>query len=437
MEDYIDSYYASTRSAGNRRESLGGRMVAQVCVIGGGLAGLSTALDLAKLGAEVVLLESRRVGWGASGRNGGMVGSGFSLGVSKLVAKLGMPDARALFDLSRVGAETVRRRIAEYDALGMQGVAMGDGIIGATLFDEEDTLRRDAEYMANHFDEQLEFWPKERLREAVLSDRYQAALVNHRRFMIHPLNYCRALANAVEAAGGCIFEGTPVTALTREGAAHLVRATGGEVRAETVVVACGGYIERLLLALARAIVPVATYVIATEPLGEDRLRSAIKLDLGVSDNRLANDYYRPLPDTRILWGGRMTVRRGRPANLSQLLLADLVSIYPQLKGVRVESAWQGLMSYPAHKMPQLGELVPGLWYAMGFGGHGLNTTTMAGRLLADAICDGDDHYRLLAPFGLQPTGGAIGAGAAQLTYWYYQMVDAWRARGGGRPGGAR
>ena len=424
MEDYVDSYYASTRSPGEPRPPVAGEVQAEVCVVGGGLAGLSTALELAERGQTVRLIESRRVGWGASGRNGGMVGSGFSLGIGKLVSKLGMAGAREVFALSQDGAETVRQRIEQH---GMAGVPMGEGIISATLFDEADALRRDATYMSENFGQSYEFWDRERLREAVLSERYQAALVNQTRFMIHPLNYCRGVAQAAEAAGAVIHESDPVTSITRSGAEHVVRTATGTVRAGAVVVACGGYIERLVLRLARAIVPVATYVIATEPLGENRLRSAMKLDLGISDNRLAGDYYRPLPDTRILWGGRMTVRRSRPANLAQVMLADLLSIYPQLAGLRVESAWHGLMSYPAHKMPLVGELVPGLWYAMGFGGHGLNTTTMAGRLVAGAIADGDDRYRLLAPFGLLPTGGPIGAGAAQLTYWYYQLVDAWRA----------
>ena len=426
MEDYVDSYYASTRSPGEVRPPVDGRVDTEVCVIGGGLAGLSTALELAERGKQVRLLESRRVGWGASGRNGGMVGPGFSLGTGKLVSKLGMDGARELFALSREGGELVRERIAAY---AMSDVAMGDGIISATLFDEADELKRSAAWMSEHFGESYDFWTREQLREVVLSDRYRAALVNPNRFMIHPLNYCRGVAAAAEQHGAVVHEHSPVTSIGRTNGTtgpHLVRTAGGEVRADSVVVACGGYIERLLLRLARAIVPVATYVIATEPLGENRLRSAMKLDLGISDNRLANDYYRPLPDTRILWGGRMTVRRDRPANLSEVMLADLIAIYPQLRGIKVESAWHGLMSYPAHKMPLVGELVPGLWYAMGFGGHGLNTTTMAGRMVAGAIAGGDDRYRLLSPFGLMPTGGAIGAGAAQLTYWYYQLIDAWR-----------
>ena len=194
------------------------------------------------------------------------------------------------------------------------------------------------------------------------------------------------------------------------------------VRARTVVMACGGYIAGLHPNLSRAIVPVATYVAVTEPLGE-RLQSAIRVPYAIADTRFALDYYRPLDDTRILWGGRVTVRRDDPPGLAELMRGDLLKVYPQLRGVRMETAWSGLMSFAVHQMPQVGEVTPGVWYGMGFGGHGMNTTTMAGELVASAIAEGDDRYRLFAPFGLIPTGGPLGAAAVQLTYWYYALWD--------------
>ena len=185
----------------------------------------------------------------------------------------------------------------------------------------------------------------------------------------------------------------------------------------------GGYLDTLVPKLRRAMVPVATYVIATEPLGEKRMHDVIRVPYSISDNKFANDYYRRLPDSRILWGGRISVRQSGPPDLSALMRKDLLKVYPQLKGVRIESAWHGLMSYAVHKMPQVGQLSAGVWYAMGSGGHGMNTTNMAGDLVASAISSGDDRYRLFEPFGLTPSGGPIGAAAAQLTYWYFQLKD--------------
>ena len=187
--------------------------------------------------------------------------------------------------------------------------------------------------------------------------------------------------------------------------------------------------EGLHRRLSAAIVPVATYVIATEPVGAERIRTAIGVPYAVSDNRFSSDYYRALADTRILWGGRISARRSKPARLAAFMLADLLKVYPQLEGVKVESAWDGLMSYAVHKMPQIGQLSPGLWYAMGFGGSGMGTTTVAGELVSSAIAEGDDRYRLFEPFGLiPPTGGPVGVAAAQLTYWSYQLQDAIRER---------
>ncbi len=422
---YVESYYAQTATPGAVRAPLAADVEVDVCVVGGGLAGLSTALGLAERGQRVVVLEAHRVGWGASGRNGGFVGPGFSVSPKDLIDRVGLDDARRLFDLSRQGVDRVRRWIERH---GIDCGPVIEGSLSVSWCDDADEVQRDGDFMAEVFDEPSEFWPRERVRAVLHTERYYDALLRTRNFQIHPLNYARGVAEAVEGAGGRVFEGSAVSAVESTPAGMRVSTGSGLVRARTVVMTCGGYLGRLHGRLARAIVPVATYVVATEPLGQERLRSAIGVPYSISDRRFANDYYRALADTRILWGGRITVRRSRPPDLSGLMLRDLLAVYPQLAGIRVETAWHGLMSYAVHRMPQLGRLEPGLWYGMGFGGHGLNTTAMAGDLLATAIAEGDDRYRLFAPFGLTPTGGPIGAAAAQMTYWWYQFLDARRAR---------
>jgi len=422
---YIDSYYRSTVSPGGPRPALDADMETQVCVVGGGLAGLATALGLRERGVSVVVLESKQVGWGASGRNGGIVGSGYSLPPERLIARVGLQQARELHRLTRDAVALVRRRIEHYR---MDCGPIIDGGLNASWFNDRDAVLRARDFLAENFDEQREFWPRERLREVLRTGRYYDALFNEHRFQFHPLNYSRAMAAAVATRGAAIFEQCPVEKLDVDGGDKVVHTAGGRVRAAHVVMACGGYINQLHRRLSAAIVPVATYMIATEPFGEEGIRSAIGVPYSISDNRFSSDYYRALGDTRILWGGRISARRSEPGQLARFMLADLLKVYPQLEGARVASAWYGLMSYAVHKMPQIGQLSPGLWYAMGFGGSGLGTTTVAGELVASAIAENDDRYRLFAPFGLTPTVGPVGVAAAQLTYWSYQLRDALRAR---------
>ena len=422
---YVDSYYSRTVTPGAARPPLEGNVDAEVCVIGGGLAGLATALGLRERGIGVVVLESRQVGWGASGRNGGFVGSGYSLPPERLIARVGLRQARELFDLTHDAVALIRQRIQHYR---MDCGPIIDGGLNASWFNDRDAVLRTRDFLAENFNEQREFWPRERVREVLHTDRYYDALYSDRKFQLHPLNYCRAMGAAAELRGATIFEQSPVTRLDLDGTDKVVHTADGRVRAAQVVMACGGYIGGLHRRLSAAIVPVATYVIATEPLGEERIRRAIDVPYAISDNRFASDYYRALADTRILWGGRISTRRSQPARLGRFMLADLLNVYPQLEGVRVASAWYGLMSYAVHKMPQIGELSQGLWYAMGFGGTGMGTTTVAGELVASAIAGNDDRYRLFAPFGLTPTGGPLGVAAAQLSYWAYELRDALRQR---------
>ena len=423
--DYIDSYYRSTLSTVAQRPALDADIDTEVCVVGGGLAGLATALGLRERGVGVVLLESRQVGWGASGRNGGFVGSGYSLPPDRLIARVGLQHARELYRLTQDAVALVRQRIDHYH---MDCGPIVDGGLTVSWFNDRDAVMATRDFLAENFDEQREFWPRERLREVLHTNRYYDALFSSSRFQFHPLNYSRAMAEAAQRRGATIFEHSPVMKLDVDGADKVVHTAGGRVRAANVVMACGGYLGGLHGRLSSAVVPIATYMIATEPLGEERIRGAIDVPYAISDNRFASDYYRALADSRVLWGGRISARRSEPARLARFMLADLLKVYPQLEGVRVASAWYGLMSYAVHKMPQIGQLTDGLWYAMGFGGSGMGTTTVAGELLASAIAENDDRHRLFAPFGLTPTGGVAGVAAAQLTYWSYQLRDGLRDR---------
>jgi len=417
--NHIDSYYARTANPAPARPPLDREIETDVCVVGGGLAGLSTALSLVERGKSVVVLEARRVAWGASGRNGGFVGAGYAADVDRVIKRTGLEQARRLYGFTREAVALIQERIRRY-AIACEPVQAG--MLRAWWTDDADEPRRVRDHLNETLGVELEFWPRERVREVLVTRRYHDALLYPKSFHFHPLNYALGVAAAVEANGGRVYESSEVTGLEGNGAEKRVRTARGAVRARSIVMACGGYIDGLHPKISAAIRPIATWVMVTEPLGE-RLTEAMRGPYSVIDSRFDFDYYRPLPDSRILWGGGITIRKSDPAALGAIMLRKLLTVYPQLRGVRVETAWSGLMGYPRHSMVQIGEVSPGVWYAMGFGGHGMGTTTMAGELVASAIAEGDTRYKLFAPFGLDWTGGPAGLLAAEAIYRWYRFRD--------------
>lgn len=425
MSPPLASYYRATAGARPASVPLAGRHEARVAIVGGGFAGLNTALGLAERGVrDVVLLEREEVGFGASGRNGGFVFAGYSLGEQALLDQLGEARARALFALTTAAVERIRARIARY---GIACDAMDAGVIWANWFRDPAVLRARQRLLAEHFGVEWEWLPQATLRERVHSERYHDGLFERNALHLHPLDYALGLAAAANAQGVAIHEHSAVTHLRREGGHWCVATAGGEVTAEHVVLACGGYLGGLDRRIDRSVLPIATYVIATEPLG-DRLATCLTTPAAVYDTRFAFDYYRPLPDTRLLWGGRISVRDRSPQAVQRLLLRDLLRVFPQLAGVRIEHAWSGLMSYARHQMPQIGRSAEGLWHAQAFGGHGLAPTCAAGELVAAAIAENDPGWQAFSEFGLASAGKPFGFAAAQGSYWWQELRDALKTR---------
>ena len=400
---------------------------AEVCVVGGGLAGLTTALELARRGRSVRLLEARRIAWGASGRNAGFVLPGFALDMERIAARVGLPAAQALYRLSAEGAGYVRAHLAARNP----AIEMGRGFLLAMRSADADGARRLAEGLARDYGRETEVWDHERTRAVLSSRRYHAALHDPAGFHIHPLNYAASLAAAAAEAGALLHEASPALSLERRGGVLRVATPAGAVAAESVVLCTSGYGRGLAPALDRAVVPVATYIAVTPPLGE-MLDLAVQSEAAIADTRRAGDYYRRVGGDRLLWGGRITTRQSEPRRLGALLGADMAAVYPQLDGVAMEQAWSGLMGYCLHKMPLIGQIAPGLWTATAFGGHGLNTTAMAGCLLAAALAEGDDSWRRFAAFAPRWAGGPFARPGLQLAYWGMQLRDRLDERPGKR-----
>jgi glycine/D-amino acid oxidase-like deaminating enzyme len=422
--DYIDTYYRRHLASDERYPALQADRETDICVIGGGLAGLTAALELCRRGRQVTVLEAKRIAWGASGRNGGFVSPGYACGLEKISRKAGIDQGKELYRLSIEGVDIVAGNIRD---LAIAGADRSDGIIGAIRYDDAAGLAAHRDEMARDFNQRLILLQRDELRAILRSAKYHQALLAPDAFHFHPLNYARALAREIRRLGGHVHEATPALTLAREAGRHGVTTPGGKVRCQEIVLAGGGYTDRLCPALSRSFLPIATYVLLTEAQGA-LVADAIRTEAAIGDDRRAGDYYRVVRGGRILWGGRITTRTADPRNLAQMLRREMVATYPQLAPLKVELAWSGLMSYARHLMPQIGRLAPGIWYCTAFGGHGMNTTAIGGKLIAEAITGAGDRYRLFAPFSLDWNGGIIGKAAAQLTYWTYQMQDAWRER---------
>ncbi len=288
-------------------------------------------------------------------------------------------------------------------------------------------MRQRQQLLADHYGVQWEWLAQAELRDLIHSERYFDGLFERDALHLHPLNYAIGLAAAAAAQGVRIHEQSGVRRLRRDGLRWRIETAHGSLHADQVVLACGGYLAGLQRKIDRSILPIATYVMVTEPLG-DRLGECLHTRAAIYDSRFAFDYYRPLVDGRLLWGGRISIRNRSPDAVRRLLRQDMLRVFPALKDARIDYAWSGLMSYARHQMPQIGGRDDGLWWAQAFGGHGLSSTCAAGELLAAAIAEGDDGWKAFADYGLPSTYRPFGYLAAQAGYWRAELNDWFKVR---------
>src|SRR5262245_45303605 len=415
---YGPSWYAATAVAAPERDRLVYDLDVDVCVIGGGLAGLTTARELARRGWSVAVLEGSRVAWDASGRNAGIVAPGFAERLDRMIERVGFERTRALWILSTGGVDYVRSTIRE---TAMPGVSPVDGWLSVQRSDNADRALQRAELIGDRLGTEVEAWPIERVREAVRSPCYFQGLHLPGGFHIHPLNYALGLAAAAEEAGAKIFENTRALDIDPHGVRKRITTPSGRVRASHVVLAGSAHLG-LYAPVADSVLPVASYVGVTAPL--PNIGDALAYAGAVSDTRRAGDHYRIVDGNRLLWGARLSARRDAPRRLKNLIRRDIAKIFPQLGEIEITHAWAGTMGYAVHKMPQIGEVSRGLWVATAFGGRGINTSAMAGELIARAIAEGDDRWRQFASYDLVYAGGAFGRVAAQAAFWVVRGLDA-------------
>jgi glycine/D-amino acid oxidase-like deaminating enzyme len=416
---YGGSWYAATADRIPERPALTLDLDIDVCVVGGGLAGLTVAREIARSGWSVLVLEARRIAAGASGRNTGFVLPGFAAEPDSIIARVGFERAKDLWELSEAGLEYVRSAIAEDD---MAGVDPRPGWLYVSKTDNGDEFLQLMRQLGE-FGCEIEGWPTEQVRAVLKSERYFHAIHFPRAIHINPLAYAFGLAAAAERDGVRIFEQTPALSIDPAGVRKRIVTPAARVRAHHVVLCGNVQIGALMPPVAGALLPVTTYVITTAPLGP-ALAQAIGYDGAVSDTDLADNHYRTVGGDRLMWSGRATTWQRDARHYVRSLKADIRQTYPQLGDVAVDYAWPGTLGNSVHRMPQIGELGPGVWLASGFGGHGLNTTAMAGNLIARAVVDGDQTWRQFSPFELIWAGGILGRATVQVGYWLKRIRDA-------------
>lgn len=375
------SWYEATAHAAPRHAALDGDVRCDVAILGGGLTGLSAAIDLAKSGRSVVVLEAEQVGFGASGRNGGQAIFGYSCDQAKIAAQLGREDSRRLFDWSLEAVRLIRERCGEFgiDCDWRNGHA--HVAIRPRHIAELKHWQRD---LAENYDYHLQWWDAEQLREQLPSPRYLGGLYDPRSGHLHPLNYTLGLARAAQTLGARIFEKTKVTRLQR-GSRPLLHTPCGKVECEFVVLAGNALVKGIAPELDARIMPVGSYIGATAPLGAERAQSLIRNGMAVADMNWALDYFRLSSDHRLLFGGRASYSTLPPPNLRGVMRRRMAAVFPQLRGVDFDYLWGGLIDISLSRAPHWGRLGDKVYFAQGFSGHGVATSGLAGRVIAEAI----------------------------------------------------
>ena len=380
-----------------------------ICVVGAGLAGLTVAREAARLGASVAVLEGRHVGWNASGHQLGTVMPGYGLPIGELIERVGLEDARELWSLSKEGADYVRAAATEEL---MPGIALTEGALEVSNVDAGETLISRLQTLSEDFETEVEGWQVDRVRAELRTGRYFHGIHYPKAFQIDGRKYVHGLAALAKRAGARIFEDTPVVSIDPSGIRKRIVTPSARLRASHIVLAGNIHLGAASRRLSETLLPVWRYAGVTEPLGE-RLAEVISFQGSVTDSD-GIDHFRIVDGNRLMWASPETTWDARPHRYGSAIQRRIATVFPQLGKVAISDMFGGAVGLTVHGMPQIGQLRKGLWVASGFGRHGLNTSAMAGQLIARSILWGDERWRLFSPFELVWAGGTTGRVAGHL-----------------------
>ena len=421
-DNHPASYYVATARGMTDYPELAGDERADVCVIGGGFTGVSAALNLAEKGLDVVLLEAERVGFGASGRCGGLIGSGQRKDVLELEHLYGLERSRVLWDFAEAAKEEIRSRVKKH---AIQCDLQKGQLVGVHKRSYRDWPKELADALAERYDyPHCRALDATEAQEMVATPTFFGGLWDAEALVLHPLNYVLGLARAANEAGVRIYENSRVRWYTRKDPAD-VKTRHGSVRASFVVLACNGYLGRLERRVAGKIMPINNFMIATEPLGEERCADLISGRFGVHDTRFVVNYFRLSDDHRLLFGGGENYRPGFPGDIEKFVRPYMLRIFPQLEDAGIEYDWGGTLSVTVNRMPHFGRLRPNLYFAHGYSGHGISTASFAGKVIAEAIAGTAERFDVMAdiPIHAFPGGTLLRYPGMVLGMMFYSMKD--------------
>jgi gamma-glutamylputrescine oxidase len=419
---HVRSYYAATAHVAPAHPAVAGDCTVDVCVVGAGITGCAAALELAERGFKVALVEAEQVGWGASGRSGGQAIFGFGTDIGTIAAQVGPETARRLWDVSVDALDWVRDRVARH---GIDCDLHWGHMHVATKPRQRDELLELQHGLAETYDYRSpRFLERDGVEALLATQRYCAGLFDPRSGHLHPLNYTLGLARAAIAAGVQVFERSPIERIERGDPLRLVT-PGGTITARYAVLTRGGYVAGLHVPANWRVMPVGTYVVATEPLGEARITSLIRENVAVADVNFVLDYFRRSADHRLLFGGRVSYSGIDARDTGRATGARMLRVFPQLAGVQLDYVWGGYVDITMSRAPDFGRIDPNLYYLQGFSGHGIAMGGMAGRLAAEAIAGQAQRFDLFGrlhhlPF---PGGRWLRTPALVLAMLWFRLRD--------------
>ena len=381
---HAPSYYAASAVPHPDHPFLQGEQLADVCIVGGGFSGLNTAIELAERGFSVVLLEACKIGWGASGRNGGQLIRGVGHGLEQFAGVIGEQGVRTLQGMGLEAVEIVRERIERHAIACDLTWGFCDLANKPAQFEG---FAEEAEHLRGlGYRHALELIPKDQMHTVVGSNRYSGAMLDMGSGHLHPLNLALGEAAVAARLGVKLYEQSPVTRIDY-GQRVTVHTSQGRVRANTLVLCCNAYLNGLNRELGGKVLPAGSYIIATEPLDEALAKQLLPRNTAVCDQRVAVDYYRLSADRRLLFGGACHYSGRDPKDIAAYMRPQMLKVFPQLADARIDYQWGGMIGIGANRLPQIGRLAsqPNVYYAQAYAGHGLNATHLAGRLLGEAI----------------------------------------------------